>query len=91
VDSFIDVRALFQQSHRTLAVTALPEILFPPKGRCGLRDYEKAFYSLADVAQDIDAMRCIDREQGCLVVVRPDQYIAMNDPSLIYNWLVNCY
>ena len=76
VDAVFDVRAVFQQSHHQLAVTALPELLFPLKGRYGLRDYEKAFCAHSDSAQNIYAMRGIDREQGCLVVVRPDQYIA---------------
>ena len=76
VDSVIDVRAVFQQSHHTLAVTAMPELLFPHKGRHGLRDYEKAFCALEDTSQNIYKLRGIDRGHGCLVVVRPDQYIA---------------
>ncbi len=76
VDAVFDVRAVFQQSHHSLAVTAMPELLFPPKGKYGLRDYEKSFCALEDSKQDIYAMRGIDRKQGCLVVVRPDQYIA---------------
>ena len=76
VDAVLDVRAVFQQSHHTLAVTAMPELLFPRKGRYGLRDYEKAFCALTDEGQDIYQLRGIDREQGCLVLVRPDQYIA---------------
>jgi hypothetical protein len=76
VDAVVDVRAVFQQSHHQLAVTALPELLFPPKGRHGLRDYEKAFCAVANVANDIYALRGIVRQHGCLVVVRPDQYVA---------------
>ena len=80
VDAVFDVRAVFQQSHHTLAITALPELLFPPKGRYGLRDYEKAFCALDDAnqnpSQNIYTLRGIDRAQGCLVLVRPDQYIA---------------
>ena len=76
VDAVFDVRAVFQQSHHTLAITALPELLFPPKGRYGLRDYEKAFCALCAENQNIFTLRGIDRAQGCLVVVRPDQYIA---------------
>ena len=76
VDSVFDVRAVFQQSHHQLAITTLPELLFPPKGRYGLRDYEKAFCALDDATEDIYTLRGIDRQQGCLVVVRPDQYIA---------------
>ena len=76
VDSVIDVRAVFQQSHQLLDVTAMPALLFPPKGCLGLRDYEKAFCALEAVNQNIYALRGISRAQGCLVVVRPDQYIA---------------
>ena len=52
----------------------LPAILWPEKGRYGLKDYEKAF--CADPAADIHAMRGIDRARGCMVLVRPDQYVA---------------
>lgn len=76
VDAVIDVRAVFQQSHHTLAVTALPELLFPHKGRLGQRDYEKAFCAMDGESQNIYRMRGIDRQQGCLVVLRPDQYVA---------------
>ncbi|MFM2083691.1 MAG: hypothetical protein RLY95_509 [Pseudomonadota bacterium] len=76
VDAVFDVRAVFQQSHHHLAITSMPELLFPSKGKYGLRDYEKAFCAIADEKQNIYAMRNINREQGCLVVVRPDQYIA---------------
>ena len=76
LDAIFDVRAVFQQSHHTLAITAMPELLFPLKGRYGLRDYEKSFCALDDAKQSIYALRNINRERGCLVVVRPDQYIA---------------
>ena len=75
-DAVFDVRGVFQQSHHQLPVTAMPELLFPRKGRFGLRDYEKAFCVLEDANQNIYALRKIDRAHGCLVVVRPDQYIA---------------
>jgi len=76
IDAVIDVRAVFQQSHHSLAVTALPALLFPPKGHYGLHDYEKAFCALDDAKQNIYDMRGINKQTGCLVVVRPDQYIA---------------
>ena len=81
LDAILDVRAVFQQSHHQLAITAMPELLFPRKGRYGLRDYEKAFCALEgpnqhEAEQSIYALRQIDRQRGCLVVVRPDQYIA---------------
>jgi 2-polyprenyl-6-methoxyphenol hydroxylase-like FAD-dependent oxidoreductase len=76
VDSVFDVRAVFQQSHHRLAITAMPHLLFPRKGRYGLHDYEKAFCTLDNAERNIYAARGVDRQQGCLVVVRPDQYIA---------------
>jgi phenol 2-monooxygenase len=46
----------------------------PSKGRFGLTDYEKIF--CADHDNDIFDLRGIDRTSGCMVVVRPDQYVA---------------
>ena len=74
-DSVIDVRAVFQQGHRDLAVNAMPSVLLPRKGAFGLIDYEKVF-SPAPRAGDIFDLRGIDRDTGCMVVVRPDQYVA---------------
>jgi phenol 2-monooxygenase len=54
----------------------MPWFLMPPKGRYGLRDYEKMFCADLKGGQDIFTLRGIDRRQGCMVVVRPDQYIA---------------
>ena len=76
VDSVIDFRAVFQHAHRTLAVETMPAFLLPRKGRYGLCDYEKMFCPDFKGGQDIFEMRGIDREQGCMVIVRPDQYIA---------------
>jgi phenol 2-monooxygenase len=74
-DSVIDVRAVFQQPHRELAVDRLPSVLTPRKGRLGLVDHEKVF-CVDPKAGDVFDLRGIDRESGCLVVVRPDQYVA---------------
>jgi phenol 2-monooxygenase len=76
IDSVIDVRAIFQQSHHDLAVETMPGFLLPAKGRFGLRDYEKMFCADLRSGNDILTLRGIDRERGCMVVVRPDQYIA---------------
>jgi phenol 2-monooxygenase len=76
IDSVIDVRAIFQQGHRELAIEAMPSFLLPRKGRYGLRDYEKMFCADRKGGNDIFTMRGIDRKRGCMVVVRPDQYIA---------------
>jgi phenol 2-monooxygenase len=74
-DSVIDVRAIFQQGHRELAVERMPPVLLPRKGRFGLIDYEKMFCPDPD-ADDIFDLRGVNRETGCVVVVRPDQYVA---------------
>jgi phenol 2-monooxygenase len=76
IDSVIDVRAVFQQPHRELAIEHMPALLLPRKGRFGLLDYEKMFCADLKGGQDIFAMRGIDRQSGCMVVVRPDQYVA---------------
>jgi phenol 2-monooxygenase len=76
IDSVIDVRAVFQQGHREINVGELPSILLPRKGRFGLIDYEKMYCPDLKAGTDIFELRGIDREQGCMVVVRPDQYIA---------------
>jgi phenol 2-monooxygenase len=76
IDAVIDVRAVFQQSHRELNLEAMPRLLLPGKGRYGLRDYEKLFCPDLKGGNDIFDMRGIDRDSGCVVVVRPDQYVA---------------
>jgi phenol 2-monooxygenase len=76
IDAVIDVRAVFQQTHRDLAIESMPALLLPRKGRYGLRDYEKIFCPDLKNGNDIFAMRKIDRDAGCLVIVRPDQYVA---------------
>jgi phenol 2-monooxygenase len=76
IDAVIDVRAIFQQRHRDLAIDGMPAVLLPRKGRLRLVDYEKIFCPDPKAGNDIFEMRGVDREQGCMVVVRPDQYIA---------------
>jgi phenol 2-monooxygenase len=76
IDSVIDVRAVFQQTHAELAIEAMPPLLLPRKGRYGLIDYEKMFCPDFRAGHDIFSMRGIDRDRGCMVVVRPDQYVA---------------
>jgi phenol 2-monooxygenase len=75
VDAVFDLRAVFQQPHQALSMDDLPDVLWPRKGHYGLRDYEKAFCADAK-AGDIYAMHGIDCTQGCMVIVRPDQYVA---------------
>jgi phenol 2-monooxygenase len=75
-DAVIDVRAVFQQGHRELATETMPALLLPRKGRYGLCDYEKVFCPDLKDGHDIFAMRGIDRDRGCIIIVRPDQYVA---------------
>ena len=75
LDSVIDVRAIFQQGHRDLAVDEMPSVLLPRKGKFGLIDYEKMFCS-DPKADDIFELRGVNRQTGCMVVVRPDQYVS---------------
>jgi phenol 2-monooxygenase (NADPH) len=74
-DSVIDIRAVFQQGHRELDVDTMPSVLLPEKGTFGLTDYEKMFCP-DPKADDIFDLRGVNRETGCIVVVRPDQYVA---------------
>jgi len=76
VDAVIDTRAVFQQDFRSLDFNALPTLLRPHVGRHGLCDYEKVFCADLKRGEDIFAMRGIDRAKGCIVVVRPDQYVG---------------
>lgn len=59
-----------------MRVEILPAFLLPEKGRLGLRDYEKMFCADPRDGRDIFDLRQIDRGAGCMVVVRPDQYVA---------------
>ncbi|XAT59592.1 3-hydroxybenzoate 4-monooxygenase [Rhodobacteraceae bacterium Araon29] len=71
-DSVIDTYGVFQQ--QDLSMSDMHPYLWPAKGKYGLHDYEKVFHSQAN--NDIYDLRNIDREQGCIVVVRPDQHVA---------------
>jgi phenol 2-monooxygenase/3-hydroxybenzoate 4-monooxygenase len=76
IDAVFDLRAILQQSHRQVDLASLPALLLPRKGRHGLRDYDKVFCPDLKNGPDIFDARGIDRAQGALVLVRPDQYIA---------------
>jgi phenol 2-monooxygenase len=76
IDAVIDVRAVFQQTFDQLAYEQMPSLLKPKTGKLGLQDYEKVFCVDHKGAGDIFDMRGINRDQGCLVVVRPDQYVT---------------
>jgi phenol 2-monooxygenase len=76
IDATIDLRGIFQQAHRELELESMPDIFLPRKGQFGLKDYEKMFCSDLDSGKNVFDMRGIDRRTGCIVIVRPDQYVA---------------
>ena len=76
IDAVIDLRAIFQQTFDQLDYGDMPPLLKPRTGKLGLQDHEKVFCVDHKGAGDIFEMRGINRDQGCLIVVRPDQYIA---------------
>lgn len=76
IDAVIDFRAVFQQTFDQLAYENLPSLLKPKTGKLGLQDHEKVFCVDHKGLGDFFDMRGINREKGCMIVVRPDQYIA---------------
>jgi len=76
IDSMISVYGIFQQDHRDLDFESMPALLKPLKGAFQIKDYEKMFCSDVRSGNDIFSMRGINREKGCIVIVRPDQYVA---------------
>ena len=76
IDAVIDFRAVFQQTFDQLAYENMPSLLKPKTGKLGLQDHEKVFCVDHKGLGDIYDMRGIDRDKGCMVVVRPDQYVA---------------
>jgi phenol 2-monooxygenase len=73
LDAVFDVKVVYQQDHTEVELPTVPQIFFPRVGPFQLIDYEKVY--AVDPAADIDESRGIDRG-GCVVVVRPDQYVA---------------
>ena len=89
LDSVIDIRAVFQQRHRDVELAGMPALLMPQKGIYGLHDYEKMF--CIDERKDIYDQRRINRAEGCIVIVRPDQYIANVLPLNAYEALASFF
>jgi len=76
IDAVIDFRAVFQQTFDQLAYENMPSLLKPKTGKLGLQDHEKVFCTDHKGLGDIFDMRGINRDKGCMIVVRPDQYVA---------------
>lgn len=87
-DSVFDLRLVLQQPHHDVDPWRIPALFLPEHGRFRLPDQEKVFSAeatngrlLGDIpglaaTRDVYDLRGIDRDQGAVVVVRPDQYIA---------------
>jgi len=87
IDGLIDLRAVFQQTFEALAYEDMPSLLKPTTGKFGLQDHEKVFCVDHKGKGDVFEMRGIDREKGCMIVVRPDQYVAQVLPLHAYQEL----
>ena len=93
IDSIIDIRVVFQQSYKSIAVENTHPLLTPKKGRYSLPDTEKMF--CPDPNFNIFDRRGIDRLSGCTIVLRPDQYIAdiqsLNDKEGIVDFFCTIF
>jgi len=83
-DTLFDVKVIYQQRHTEFDVNEAPRAFLPEVGPFSLTARDRVFGTHPE--QDIFAERGISRE-GCVVVVRPDQYVAhvlpLSDPSAL--------
>jgi phenol 2-monooxygenase len=73
IDSLFDIKVVFPGTHDQVNIGQVPPLFLPRGGPFGLIDYEKVYAT--DPGQDFFELRGIDR-RGCVIVVRPDQYVA---------------
>ncbi|WP_456788826.1 FAD-binding monooxygenase [Cellulomonas sp. P5_C5] len=69
----LDLKVVHQQRHVDVDIATVPTLFLPRTGPFELIDYENVF--AVDPVDDIFELRGVDRG-GCVVVVRPDQYVA---------------
>jgi phenol 2-monooxygenase len=74
VDAIFDVKVVYQQRYEDVDLGRVPAIFMPRVGPFQLIDYEKV-YAIDPKRGDFFDERGIDRG-GCLIIVRPDQYVA---------------
>ena len=95
LDAVLDVRAILPHYFRDIDQTqvSLPEFLMPCKGLYALRDYEKIFCFASETKENIYTARGINKQLGCIVLIRPDQYVSQicpfDNPSAITTFLKN--
>ena len=78
VDSTIEILTIHAGPRTAVELLDLPEILHPFDEMTGW-DYDKVFVddvSYHEGFGDAYANYGVDKEKGCLVIVRPDQYVA---------------
>ena len=73
-DGVFDVKVVYPEAHVDVDITAVPTVFLPRIGPFGLIDYEKVYAAAPE--RSIFAERGISASEGCVVVVRPDQYVA---------------
>lgn len=72
--ALFDVKVIWQQGHDDVEHVQVPEVFRPRFGPFQVHDEELVY--AADPRADIFDLRGIDRDRGCVVVVRPDMYVA---------------
>ncbi|MCH8571466.1 FAD-binding monooxygenase [Nesterenkonia sp. AY15] len=72
-DTLFDIKVIYQQPHDQFDVTHAPRAFLPTVGPFGLTARDRIFGTHPE--HDIFSERGISRD-GCVVVVRPDQYVA---------------
>lgn len=77
IDSVFDVKVVYQQQLGEVDLGRVPQVFLPRSGPFELIDYEKVYGTLP--GEDIFDVRGVDRS-GCVIVVRPDQYVAAIHP-----------
>ncbi|QRQ79779.1 FAD-binding monooxygenase [Glutamicibacter protophormiae] len=73
IDSIFDVKVVYRQDYTTINLNDAPAVFRPTCGEFGLMDYQKVYTALE--GNDIFAQRGIS-EEGAIVIVRPDMYVA---------------
>jgi len=73
LDSLFDVKVVFPGRHDQVDIGQVPPLFLPRSGPFGLIDYEKVY--AIDPDQDFFELRGVSR-RGCVIVARPDQYVA---------------
>jgi phenol 2-monooxygenase len=74
LDSVFDVKVVYPEPHVDVDILTVPSVFLPRTGPFDLIDYEKVYAARPE--ESIFALRGIQAPGGCVVVVRPDQYVA---------------